>query len=332
MIETDPTFLFVAAVLGAVAVAVLLIPSWLHRRKNGQWCRTCVVSAVLIVPAAAFLYGQVTTWNPAEAARASEAVRIVELLASRMQENPDDVRGWRLLGNSYMQMGQYVQARAAFAEAWQRTPLPDNALKVELAESQVFAEAQGLTGRAIRLFEEVLISEPTNQKALWYAALAAEQLGNTYVARRNLSKLLEQTLPSDIRSTVERKLAALPPDTLDAARASDVVLTAEIELASQLASYDIGPQAMLFLIARAASDGPPVAVVRHPASAIPGEFTLSNANSMAGQLLTDYETLRLIARVSLTGQAEATKGDLQGEVMINTNAGRVALVVDSIVP
>jgi cytochrome c-type biogenesis protein CcmH len=201
MIETDPAFWLVAALFGAVAVAVLLIPAWLQKRRNGRWCRTCIVGAVFIVPAAALLYVQVTTWNPTEAARASEAVRIIELLASRMRENPDDVRGWRLLGNSYMAMGQYIQARAAFSEAWQRTPLPDNSLKVELAESQVFAEAQGLTGRAIRLLEEVLISEPTNQKALWYAALAAEQLGNTYVARRNLSKLLEQPLTSDIRST-----------------------------------------------------------------------------------------------------------------------------------
>ena len=52
---------------------------------------------------------------------------------------------------------------------------------------------------------------------------------------------------------------------------------------------------------------------------------------MAGQSLSDYETLRLIARVSLTGQAEATKGDLQGEAMINTKQGRVGLVIDSIV-
>ena len=188
-----------------------------------------------------------------------------------------------------------------------------------------------MTGRAIRLFEEVLISEPTNQKALWYAALAAEQLGNTYAARRNLSRLLEQTLPTDIRSTVERKLASLPPDTLDTGRASDVVLTAQVELGSQLASYDIGPQATLFLIARAASDGPPIAVARHPASAIPGEFTLSNANSMNGQSLAEYDTLRLIARISLADQAEATRGDLQGEVLVNTKAGRVTLVIDSVV-
>jgi hypothetical protein len=52
---------------------------------------------------------------------------------------------------------------------------------------------------------------------------------------------------------------------------------------------------------------------------------------MAGQSLGDYETLRLIARVSLTGQTEATRGDLQGEVLINTKAGRVALAIDSIV-
>jgi hypothetical protein len=140
-----------------------------------------------------------------------------------------------------------------------------------------------------------------------------------------------EALTSDIRSTVQRKLETLPPDTLDAARTSGLVLTAQVELASQLASYEVGPQATLFLIARAASDGPPIAVVRHPASAIPGEFTLSNANSMAGQSLADYDTLRLIARISLTGQAEATRGDLQGEAIINTNAGRVALVINSIV-
>ena len=55
------------------------------------------------------------------------------------------------------------------------------------------------------------MSEPTNQKALWYAALAAEQLGNDYVARRHLTTLVNETLTSDIRRTVEQKLASLPP-------------------------------------------------------------------------------------------------------------------------
>ena len=329
---TDPFFWFVAALLGAVAGAVLLIPAWLQKQKSGRWCRTCVASAVLVVPAAAFLYFRVTTWNPAEAARASEAVRIVELLASRMRENPDDVRGWRLLGNSHMAMGQYVQARAAFAEAWQRTPLPDNALKVELAESQVFAEQQGLTGQAIRLFEEVLVSEPTNQKALWYAALAAEQLGNTVVARRNLSKLLDQTLPSAIRSTVERKLAVLPPDQSADSGASGAVVTARVEIAPHLATYEIGSQAMLFLIARDSNDTPPIAVVRHPVSAIAGELTLSAANTMAGRSLSDFETFRLIARISQSGQATAQKGDLQGEMLVSPKReDRVTLVINQIV-
>jgi hypothetical protein len=52
---------------------------------------------------------------------------------------------------------------------------------------------------------------------------------------------------------------------------------------------------------------------------------------MAGQSLNDYETLRLVARISLSGQAEARKGDLQGEAVIDTKQGRVGLVINSIV-
>jgi cytochrome c-type biogenesis protein CcmH len=204
-------FWVVAAGFGIVALLSVLVPTWTTKRRTGHWSVAGLVSAIAIIPGASALYLSTSTWNPDDAERAANEVRAIAQLAEHMQRNPNDVRGWRLLGNSYMALGKYMQARAAFNEAWQRTPLPDTTLKVELAESQVFAEQHGLTGQAIRLFEEVLVSEPTNQKALWYAALAAEQLGNDYVARRHLTELVNQTLTSDIRRTVEQKLASLPP-------------------------------------------------------------------------------------------------------------------------
>lgn len=207
-----------AAVLFVVAILFVLVPTWTFKKRRDRWSVVGLISAIAIIPAASALYLSISKWDPVESERAVNEVRVVAQLAEHMQRNPDDVRGWRLLGNSYMALGHYQQARAAFNEAWQRTPLPDNSLKVELAESQVFAEQHGLTGRAIRLFEEILVSEPSNQKALWYAALAAEQLGNDHVARRHLSRLLEQSLTTEIRNTVEKKLASLPPETTEALR------------------------------------------------------------------------------------------------------------------
>src|SRR5688572_14518800 len=140
-------FWVVAAVFGTLALLFVLVPTWTTKRRTGHWSIAGLVSAIVIIPGASALYLSTSTWNADDAERAANEVRAIAQLAEHMQRNPNDVRGWRLLGNSYMALGKYTQARAAFNEAWQRTPLPDTTLKVELAEAQVFAEQHGLTGQ-----------------------------------------------------------------------------------------------------------------------------------------------------------------------------------------
>src|SRR5262249_37207519 len=47
---------------------------------------------------------------------------MVERLAARLRENPDDVTGWKLLGRSYGVMGRYAEAADAYAKAAVRSP------------------------------------------------------------------------------------------------------------------------------------------------------------------------------------------------------------------
>lgn len=47
---------------------------------------------------------------------------MITQLASRLQNAPDDVRGWRMLGWSYFNTGDYEQAAAAYAKAVQLDP------------------------------------------------------------------------------------------------------------------------------------------------------------------------------------------------------------------
>ena len=54
--------------------------------------------------------------------RSSRSRRMVERLAARLRENPDDVEGWKLLGRSYGALGRFPEAADAYAKAAARAP------------------------------------------------------------------------------------------------------------------------------------------------------------------------------------------------------------------
>ena len=93
------------------------------------------------------------------------------------------------------------------------------------------------------------------------------------------------------------------------------------------------PGAALFIFARAPEGGPPVAVIRETASAVPGEFSLSDANNMLpGRSLADFEALTIVARISASGQPTEQPGDVYGEILYTSEVGSgiVELVIDRI--
>jgi cytochrome c-type biogenesis protein CcmH len=90
----------------------------------------------------------------------------------------------------------------------------------------------------------------------------------------------------------------------------------------------------LFIFARTAAGGPPLAVIRRESSELPLRIDLSDANTMIeGMSLNDHDTLRLVARLSLNGGPGAQPGDLFGEVdFVRENGSATSIVIDQIVP
>jgi cytochrome c-type biogenesis protein CcmH len=135
---------------------------------------------------------------------------MVEKLAARLQQQPDDVDGWTRLGRSYLVLDQPDKAEDAFAHAVKLKP-DDSALKQQYAEAII--EAVGgdePPAQASQLMREVLQAEPQNAEALWYVGLAEAAAGHNEAARDLLTRLLAQ-LPADApaRPEVEQRLAAL---------------------------------------------------------------------------------------------------------------------------
>jgi cytochrome c-type biogenesis protein CcmH len=330
------TFWTVAALLCGVAILILLVPVWQHSRRAGQWSRAGIVASVLLAPCALAIYFYVSTWDPEFAERVSRESALVDQLARHLDNNPNDREGWALLGASYMQLGRYVEGRAAYERVWALTRQPDNELKLEYAEAQILADRTSVAGEAGRLIEEVLAAEPGNPKALWYGGLVALELGRDDAVRSRWTSLLAMNPPEDVALVVQTQLAALGEASAGAQSAPEAIgpeIKLSVTLGPKLSLSELRPAAQLFIIARAPEGGPPLAVIRQAPSAVPGEFSLSDANSMIqGRSLAAYQELMVVARISHSGQPTAQPGDWFAEAVVRPgDVQTVALVIDQVV-
>ena len=140
---------------------------------------------------------------------------------------------------------------------------------------------------------------------------------------------------------MRRELAALgapvaaggPGRPGGAVASSGPTVQLNVTLGAGRAVDQLGPNAALFIFARAPGERAPLAVIRQPAGAVPGEFTLSDANSMIpGRSLADYDELTLVARFSRSGQPTRPPGDWEGQTQFRPKeGGAVALVIDQVV-
>lgn len=333
------TFWAIAVALCIAAAALLFVPLWRERRRAGRWSPLGVVAAVAIGPAAAGLYVAVSDWNFELAERVAQSDNLVAALAARLEQTPDDLEGWRLLANSYMSLGRFSEGLAAYRHLWTRMPAPDDELKLAYAEAQILADRNALTGEAGRLVEDVLTRHPNEPKALWYGGHYALAQGLADVARVRWTALLRSELPDEVAASVQSQLAALGgPLTAGAAGAaapepSGPVITLNVTLGAGRAVGELGPNAQLFIFARAPGGGPPLAVVRQPAASVPGQFTLSDANSMIpGRSLADYPEITIVARLSASGQPLEQPGDWYAQATVRPGEGGVLpLVIDQVV-
>jgi cytochrome c-type biogenesis protein CcmH len=281
------------------------------------------------------MYLFVSTWDAQLAQRVSQENALLDQLARRLESSPNDAEGWRLLAASYMQVGRYDDGRAAYERVWALTPRPDDELKIAYAESQILTDRASLTGEAGRLIEEVLASRPNDPKALWYGGHVALELGRDDDVRSRWSRLLTMNIPEEVTRVVRMQLAELDAAAQSAAPSAPVgpEIKLSVTLGEGRSLASLGPNAQLFIMALAPEGGPPLAVIRRPPSAVPGEFSLSDANSMIqGRSLAAYPEVKVVARLSSSGQPGAQPGDWFAETVVRpSDAPTVALVIDQVV-
>ena len=125
----------------------------------------------------------------------------------------------------------------------------------------------------------------------------------------------------------------LPGDARAGAGVATASIAGRVELSDALRQRVPGG-AWLFVFARAEGGMPlPIAAARSSPQGWPAEFVLDDGNSMIeGRKLSSFERVRLVARVSASGNAARNPGDLEGTLEgVALGQRGIRLVVDRVV-
>lgn len=264
-------------------------------------------------------------------------------LAARLEKNPDDALGWTMLGRAYKALQRYPDAIKALERAEKLDPANADVL-VEHAEAIGLAHGGNLEGAPTVLLERALEIAPDSQKALTLAGTAAFGRHDYAAALRHWQRLAA-AVPADSElgralatGIAEAKVRAggKAPAAKAAQRAPSnaKTLSGVVRLSTALTGK-VSPEDQVFVFARAVQ-GPkmPLAVLRVKVKDLPLKFKLDDSMAMTpGLELSSFPRVVVAARISKSGMATPSSGDLEGASQpIEPGASGVTVIIDRQVP
>ncbi|NJD25968.1 MAG: c-type cytochrome biogenesis protein CcmI [Betaproteobacteria bacterium] len=289
----------------------------------------------------------------AHSVSAEQIAAMVERLAERLQQNPNDATGWLMLARSYAVLGRYPESVAAYGRSVAMMPADAQTL-ADFADVMGMANNRSLQGEPEKVIRQALQIDPNNIKALALSGTIFYDRQDYAGAIGEWRKILAlvppdspaaQGINNSIRDAENRMgiapapamqpLASAAPAAQPAAAApaADARVAGTVELAPALAKQ-VAAGDTVYVFARAVN-GPkmPLAMMRSTVSALPLKFSLDDSQSMAPNIkLSQHSQVIVGARVSKSGDAIARSGDFEGfSTPVPLGAGSVKVVIAEIV-
>ena len=283
--------------------------------------------------------------NVENAQMAPEHIKMIKALAARLEQNPNDGKGWAMLARAYAVLGRYNEALPAYEKAANLIQ-NDPVLLVDYADVLAAQNGKNLQGKPMELIQRALMIDPNNIKGLNLIGSAEFQAGNYTHAAGYWEKLLK-LLPPDSPSAkqVSANIAnaharasgqpqSLPAQGAAQSAAGGAQIAGTVSLSPALAGK-VAPTDTVFVFAKAVSGPPmPIAVIRAQVKDLPQKFILNDSMAMMPTMkLSGFQEVVVSAKVSKSGNATPQSGDLKGEVApVKVGTNNVQLVIDKIVP
>lgn len=311
-------------------------------RSNSWQGRWIIPLLVLFIPlfslATYFAVGEPKALAKSEQLAAQLATqqtiaKLVQTLAERLKQTPDNAEGWVMLGRSYQQLKKYQLAVDAFAKA--HALLGDEPeLMLHYAQALALTNNGSLTGKAAELVFQSLTLAPDNATGLWLAGMAKAEAGKFSSALQYWQKLATLLPPASaalqkLQSIIASAQAQIPSvATLEPLPTTTQQLTVHVRTSSTIAAT-ASPDATVFIYASALGGSPmPLAIVSKRVSELPITVTLDDSTAMLPNMkLSHFKAVKLTARISKSASAKPQAGDYVGTLELTERAGNSAVTV-----
>lgn len=317
---------------------------------------TVTLLAMVMTTAAFGLYGKLgrsvdleLALNAEEGLQQNQQPSIEDALAmleAELKQRPDNAEGWYMLGTTYIGMKRYDEGLAALRKSIELLPeeAPQYAgVMGQYAQALYFASGNKITQEVRDQIDRTLALEPFEITTLGLLGIDAFEQQNYQGAIDYWSKALvnadgeaANSLKSGIQTARDRLeaqgAAAVEPEaTTDTSTAQiRVQLSIDESLKAQ-----VNPEQIVFVFARPVGGRIPLAAVRLQVSQLPLEVVLDDSSAMSPQAKLSQQTeVEVTARVSLSGQPQASAGDLYGTVspvQVGADNNELTLVIDRVV-
>lgn len=306
--------------------------------SSGRWL---IIAAVVTVPLLTvtlyMLLGkpeglkpvpQAAETGPQAGVSQAQIEAMVAGLEKKLKAQPDDPKGWAMLGNSYAVLGRFKDSVAAYGQAARLEP--NNAqLLADYADVLALTQGKTFQGEPEALIERALNVDPKNVKALALAGSAAFQRKNYETAidfwqriaplapadsdlMRSINNNIAQAQKLAGQSAAATDAAASQNQTHPAGGGASVSGTVVLDPALKA---QVADTATVFVFAHDADaqHGPPLAIMRKTVKDLPLSFTLDDSMTIIPTMkLSSAARVVVGARISKSGNATPSPGDIQG--------------------
>ncbi|MBU3723708.1 MAG: c-type cytochrome biogenesis protein CcmI [Limnohabitans sp.] len=315
------------------------------QEKPALW--TAVLVAVALPLSAVGMYmwvGEPDALNPMavqsnDKLDPTQLLQMAESLAQKLNDKPDNLQGWVMLGRTYRTLEKFDASVQAYDRALKLSA--DDDLKLERVEVLAMKSQGNFEGEPWNVIRDILQRDPQNYGALLMAGSASyshEKFADALKYWQQARKPLAADNPDvpgldEAIASVQQKLgmpvqvakgpstqmnaaqtpAAAPSAITSGAASTGLTVSGQVAIAEALKGK-VKPSDVVFIYATPANgERMPLAIFKTTVAQLPLAFTLDDSTAMTPERkLSGAGEVLVKVRVSKSGNAMPQSGDLAG--------------------